>query len=56
MDEAKIYSIEYECNDMIFAMHIYGTLEEAIVHADNLGLGYPELVEAIIPDVQSMLN
>lgn len=31
-------------------MHILGTYEEALSHADNLGLGEPEKVEAIIQE------
>ena len=31
-------------------MHICGTYEEALSYADNLGLGIPEKVEAIIQE------
>lgn len=49
----QVYSCEYEIDGELFAMHICGTYEEALSHADNLGLGDPELVNAI---VQAELN
>ena len=52
-----IYSCEYELNGKRYSMHICGTYEEALQHADNLGLGSPERVEAVIQmDLNSRLN
>jgi hypothetical protein len=47
----KVYSIEYERDGYLYSMHILGTKEEAEFHADSLGLGEPEEVNAIIPDL-----
>lgn len=49
----QIYACEYEIDGYLFSMHICGTYEEAVNHADNLGLGEPELVHAVI---QEQLN
>lgn len=52
-----IYSCEYEVNGYMYAMHLYGTYEEVLQHADNLGLGEPEKVEAIIQqELNNRLN
>lgn len=53
MEQTQIYACEYEINGYLFSMHICGTYEEACTHADNLGIGEPELVDAII---QAELN
>lgn len=46
----QIYSCEYEINGKRYSMHICGTYEEALSHADNLGLDAPEKVEAVIQE------
>ncbi len=49
--KSNIYSCEYESNGYTYALHLVGTIEEVTHHADALGLGEPELVEAIIPEL-----
>lgn len=53
---SKVYSLEYERDGYLFSLPLYCTLEEAEFHADSLGLGDPEEVIAIIPDMQRGLN
>lgn len=53
----QLWSVEYEVNGELFAMHICGSYEEAITHADMLGLSEPEKVELIIDyDYKATLN
>lgn len=47
--KSQIYSVEYKQGDYIFSMQIVASYEEAVNHADNLGLSDPELVVANIP-------
>jgi hypothetical protein len=51
MTDNKVYSLEYERDGYTYSMHILGTKDEAEFHADSLGLGEPEEVVAIIPDM-----
>ena len=44
---AMIWSIEYEIGGKRFSMQIYGTEQEAITHAENLGLNEPSEVLAV---------
>ena len=52
----EIYSIEYERDGYLYAMHVIASLDEAEFIADSLGLGEPEKVVAIIPDLRRGLN
>ena len=53
----QLWSVEYEMNGYIFSMHVFGTREEVLTHADNLGLGEPEMIEAVIQnEINNRLN
>lgn len=56
MNDNKVYSIEYERDGYLYSMHVLASMEEAEFIADSLGLGEPEEVVAMIPDMQSGLN
>ncbi len=56
MTDNKVYSIEYERDGYLYAMHVIASLDEAEFIADSLGLGEPEEVVAIIPDLRGGLN
>ena len=56
MTESKMYSCEYERDGYIYSLPLYCTLEEAEWHSDSLGIGEPEEVVAIIPDMRVGLN
>lgn len=45
------YSLVYMRDGQFYSLHIIASSEEeAIFHADSLGLAMPELVEAVIPN------
>ena len=56
MTDSKVYSIEYERDGYLYAMHVIASLDEAEFIADSLGLGEPEEVVAIIPDMRGGIN
>lgn len=43
------WSVEYDHGNYRYSMTILGTYEEALQHADNLGLSDPNLVIGILP-------
>ncbi len=49
MTDQKIYSLEYSQGGYRYSMQILASYEEAMSHADNLGLSHPEEVNANIP-------
>jgi hypothetical protein len=54
-DLMQHYSLEYESGSRLYSMTLYGTLDEVMKHADNLGTYEPELIVQIIP-LPSFLN
>lgn len=52
----EIYSIEYERDGYLYTMRVLADKDEAEFIADSLGLGEPEKVVAIIPDMRGGLN
>jgi hypothetical protein len=52
----EIYSIAYERDGYQFTMRVLADKTEAEFIADSLGLGEPEKVIAIIPDMRRGLN
>ena len=55
--QSQHYAVEYESAGKLFSMTMYGTIDEVMQHADNLGTYEPELVVAIIPmDMTARLN
>ena len=52
----EVYSIPFERDGYLFSMHVIADLEHAEFIADSLGLGEPEKVVALIPDMQRGLN
>lgn len=56
MTDKQIYSIEYQRDGYLYSMHVIATQTEAEFIADSLGLGSPEQVVAIIPNLQGDLN
>jgi len=53
---SEVYSIPFERDGYLFSMHVISSLEQAEFMADTLGLGEPELVNAIIPNMTRGMN
>ena len=56
MSDNKVFSIEYERDGYLYTMRVLADKDEAEFIADSLGLGEPEEVVAIIPDLRGGLN
>lgn len=52
----EVYSIPFERDGYLFSMHVIADLEQAEFIADSLGLGEPEKVVALIPDMRGGMN
>jgi hypothetical protein len=53
---AEVYSIPFERDGYLFSMHVIASLEQAEFISDTLGLGEPEKVVALIPDMTGGMN
>lgn len=56
MTDNKVFSIEYERDGYLYTMRVIASLDEAEFIADSLGLGEPEEVVAVIPNLHGGLN